>query len=112
MITIRDHRTVDLFDPWERLGEKRREFLKRSWAEVFRKHLLKNLPVEKLAGFFSRRLGRPTKDLRVLIGALILQQLHDLTDAAAVEAVAFNIGWHYALDICPGYSCGVRRLPL
>ena len=30
---------------------------------------------------------------------MILQQLHDLTDAAAVEAIAFNIAWHYALDI-------------
>lgn len=29
----------------------------------------------------------------------ILQQLHDLTDAVTVEAVAFNITWHYALDI-------------
>ena len=28
-----------------------------------------------------------------------MQQLHDLTDAQTVEAVAFNITWHYALDI-------------
>jgi hypothetical protein len=30
---------------------------------------------------------------------LVLQQAHDLTDAATVEAIAFNLAWHYALDI-------------
>ena len=99
MITIRDHQTGDLFDPWDHLGVKRRRLLERSWAGVFREHLLKHLPVRELVARFSRQLGRPTKDLSTVIGALILQQLHDLTDAATVEAVAFNITWHYALDI-------------
>jgi Transposase DDE domain/Transposase domain (DUF772) len=99
MITIRDHQTGDLFDPWDHLGEKRRLLLERSWAGVFREHLLTHLPVGELATRFSRLHGRPTKDFHTVIGALILQQLHDLTDAATVEAVAFNITWHYALDV-------------
>jgi DDE family transposase/transposase-like protein DUF772 len=99
MITIRDHQTRDLFDPWEHLGEKRRRLLERSWAGAFREHLLEHLPVRELIARFSRQLGRPTKDFHTVIGALILQQLHDLTDSATVEAVAFNITWHYALDI-------------
>ena len=33
-------------------------------------------------------------------GALqLLQQLHDLSDAETVEALAFNMAWHYALDV-------------
>jgi hypothetical protein len=113
MITIRDHLAGDLFDPWDHLGEKRRRLLERSWAGVFREHLFQHLPVGKLASLFSSGLGRPTKDLHTLVGALILQQLHDLTDAATVEAVAFNIGWHYALDIraeSDAYLCE-RTLP-
>ncbi|MCZ6589145.1 MAG: transposase, partial [Alphaproteobacteria bacterium] len=43
-------------------------------------------------------MGRPSKDLHVVIGVLLLQQLHDLSDAATVEALAFNLAWHYALD--------------
>lgn len=31
--------------------------------------------------------------------ALILQQVHDLTDQQMTESVALNIAWHYALDI-------------
>jgi hypothetical protein len=99
MLTLRDHRTGDLFDPWEHLGAKRRGLLDRSWAAVFRDHLLKHLPVAELASRFSRQLGRTTKNLYTVIGALILQQLHDTTDAATVEAVAFNLAWHYAFDI-------------
>jgi len=99
MITLRDHRSGDLFDPWEFLGTKRRELLDRSWAGVFREHLLAHLPVGELMPHFRESFGRPSKDLYAILGALVLQQLHDLTDKEAVEAIAFNMAWHYALDI-------------
>lgn len=99
MRTLRDHRSGDLFDPWEYLGPQRRKLLERSWAGVFRDYLLEYLPVKELAVGFRADFGRPSKDLYVAIGALILQQLHDLTDRQTTEAVALNIAWHYALDI-------------
>ena len=50
-------------------------------------------------GQFSGRF-RPSEQRPVVaLGALILQQLHDLTDQQTTEAVALNIAWHYALDI-------------
>lgn len=30
---------------------------------------------------------------------MLLQQLHDLTDGQTVEALAFNMAWHYGLDV-------------
>lgn len=99
MLTLRDHQSGDLFDPWEYLGPKRRRLLDQSWAGVFRDYLLKRLPVGELAREFRDDFGRPTKDLYVALGALILQQLHDFTDQQTTEAVALNIAWHYALDI-------------
>ena len=99
MFTVRDRWTGDLFDRWSELGEKRRRMLDRSWAGVFRHHLLSHLPVDELCRHFDRHQGRPSKDLHVVIGVMILQQLHDLTDARAVEGVAFNMMWHYALDV-------------
>ena len=80
MLTLRDHQTGDLFDPWAFLGEKRRKLLEQSWAGVFRKHLLKHLNIQELASHFAPVFGRPSKDLYVAVGTLILQQLHDLTD--------------------------------
>lgn len=99
MRKTRDLHQADLFDPWAFLGEKRRRLLDGSWAGVFRKHLLEHLPINRFAEHFSSGMGRPTKDLHIACGALILQQLHDLTDAATVVALAFHIAWHYALDI-------------
>lgn len=98
MLTIRDHATGFLFDPWDHLGPKRRQLLERSWAGVFRDYLLQHLPADELAPHFCDGFGRPSKDLHMVLGALILQQLHDLTDKQTVEAVAFNITWHYALE--------------
>jgi len=99
MLTVRDHATVDLFGIVDHFSEAKRQALKRSWAGVFRDHLLKQLPTLELAASFSRTQGRPSKDLYAAMGALILQQRHDLSDAATVEAYAFNQMWHYALNV-------------
>ena len=82
MLTLRDRRTGEMFDRWSDLGEKRRRLLERSWAGVFRDHLLVDLPVDHLCRHFDARMGRPSKDSHVVIGVLLLQQLHDLSDAA------------------------------
>jgi len=99
MIHIKDHRQKDLFDPWAFLGPKRRELLDQSWAGLFQKKLLCELPVGKVIPFFTHGFGRPTKELYTALGALVLQQAHDLTDEETVNQVAFNTQWHYALNI-------------
>ena len=87
------------------MSPQRRALLERSWAGVFRKHLLEALPVQDLAKSLDVGFGRPSKDLHVALGCLILQQMFDLTDKAAVEALAFNLAWHYALDIRSERDC-------
>ena len=99
MITVNDHQTEWLFDPWKHLGPKRRKLLEKSWSGVFRKYLLEKLPVNKVARHFDEVMGRPSKELYTAIGALILQQFHDLSDPEVSMALAFNEQWHYALDI-------------
>lgn len=94
-----DHYTADLYDPWAFLDARRRQVLEKGWAGLFKTKVLLKLPVAKIGRHFSSGMGAPTKDLFVAIGTLILQQIHDLPDAQAVEAVAFNIAWQYALDI-------------
>jgi hypothetical protein len=99
MIHIKDHKQKDLFEPWAFLGPKRRKLLDQSWAGLFQKELLGELPVGKLIPFFTHGFGRPTKELYTALGALLLQQAHDLTDEETVSQVAFNTQWHYALNI-------------
>ena len=99
MIHTRDHNTAYLFDPWHFLGEKRRNLLDTSWAALFREHILCELPVNKIAPYFSETYGRPTKELYTALGVLVLQEVLDLTDEDTVSQLAFNLQWHYALDI-------------
>ena len=99
MITARDHSTGLLFDRWSHIGPKRRKLLDTSWPGVFRNFLLHKLPVERIAARFTEYTGRPSKELYAMLGALILQQTQDLSDEEVQRAVAFDLGWHYALDI-------------
>jgi len=99
MITVNDHQTGWLFDPFRHFGPKRRKLLEKSWSGVFRHYLLENLPVTKVATYFDEVMGRPSKELYTAIGALILQQFHDLSDHEVTMMLAFNEQWHYALDI-------------
>ncbi|MFZ5447465.1 MAG: transposase, partial [Thermodesulfobacteriota bacterium] len=99
MIRTRDSRQAPLIDPWGHLGPKRRRLLENSWAGLFRQEILSELPVEQLAPSFRADFGRPAKELHTVLGVLLLQQMHDLTDAETVNQLAFNQQWHFALDI-------------
>ena len=99
MIRIKDHKQGHLFDPWSFLSPKRRKLLDQSWAGLFKEQILCELPVSKLAPFFNDSFGRPTKELHTVLAVLVLQQALDLDDEQAIDQLAFNIQWHYALNI-------------
>jgi hypothetical protein len=99
MIYIKDHKTPDMFDPFPFLGPKRKQRIEESWAKVFREHILTTLPVEKIFSKYDPVFGAPTKELYAMIGLMVIQQMQDLTDEEAVDQFAYNLQWHYALNI-------------
>ena len=99
MFYTKDHKTLNMFDPLDRFGPKRRKLLERSWAKVFRDDILPELPVELFGNRYHEFMGRPSKELHAMFGLMILQQMHDLTDEQAANEFAFDQMWHYALDI-------------
>ena len=99
MIRYNDHKQQQLFDPWDHLSPKRRQMLDQSWPGLFQKFILPELPVSEFSPFFTTGFGRPTKDLYTVLGVLVLKETHDLTDYEAIDQLAFNIQWHYALNI-------------
>lgn len=99
MIHVKDHKQYDMFNPFEHLGPKRLALLESSWAHLFREEILHNLPVEKLFPLYSKHFGRRTKELYAMLGIVLLQQQQDLTDEEAIRQFAFNIEWHYALNV-------------
>ena len=109
MIHVKDHKQYDMFNPFENLGPKRLALLESSWAHLFREEILHMLPAEKLFPLYDDLKGRPTKELYAMLGIVLLQQMEDLTDEEAVQQFAFNIMWHYALNVTDpsDFSCYV-----
>lgn len=120
MFYAKNHKTYDMFDCFEHLGPKRRGLLDSTWAKLFRDEILPNLPVHLLEKHYSPSAGRPTNELSAMMGVMILQQLHDLSDTQAVEHFCFNIQWHFALNVtnpadaasyvCPRSIWEMRRI--
>ncbi len=99
MINIKDHKTPDMFDLFPFLGPKRKQRIEASWAKVFREHILPTLPVEKVFSKYDPVMGAPTKELYAMLGLMVIQQMHDMTDEEAVDQFAYSLQWHYALNI-------------
>jgi len=99
MIHTKDHKTLNMFEPFAHLGPKRLKLMEQSWAKLFRDEILPDLPVHKVAKHYDPLKGRPTKELYAMLGSMILQEMQDLTDLETVQQFAFNIQWHYALNI-------------
>ena len=99
MRKVKNPNQLDIFDPWAFLTPKRRQLLNTGWPGLFREHILPSIPVQDVAQYFNENFGRPTKELYAMIGALILQQAFDFTDEETVQQYAFNIQWHYSLNL-------------
>ena len=99
VIHVKDHKQYDMFNPFAHLGPKRLALLESSWAHLFREEILHKLPAEKLFPLYSEHFGRRTKELYAMLGIVLLQQQHDLTDDEAIQQFSFNIMWHYALNV-------------
>jgi len=100
MIHVKDHKQLDMFNPFAHLGPKRLALLESSWAHLFREEILHNLPAEKLFQFYDEFRGRKTKELYAMLGLVLIQQMEDCTDADAVDNFALNLKWQYARIIC------------
>ena len=94
MQKVQNLKQLHFFDPWDYLSPKRRQMLDAGWPGLFREYILPTLPVYQVASFFDPAIGRPTKELYAMIGALLLQQAFNLTDEETVQQYAFNIQWH------------------
>jgi len=83
--------------------EKIARLEKKHWAGRFRSKalpvLLANEPTFR--PLFCEDNGRPNKPVAATLGLLILKEMFDLTDEAALDNFEFNNAWQYALDLDP-----------
>lgn len=74
--------------------------LKESWAEPFRVHVMGELlrVEERFAGLYAQE-GRPNWSVARMLGISLLQQLQDLDDQAALDALSFDVRWQHGLGL-------------
>jgi len=90
-----------LFESRFLLSEQKQRKLEASWAHDFRTRILPLIDEEAFRDAFCEDNGRPNKSIRLLIGLLLLKEVEDLTDDQVLDALRFNLQWHYALGVEP-----------
>ena len=87
-----------VFDITDQLRAPMKKNLLKTWAVAFREDVLPNLSVERFECLYSNNNAtRPSTPIRLVVGALIIQQYLGLTDDEMVEAMQFDMRVIYAL---------------
>lgn len=91
----------DLFAVNNLMSPEKLRACEKSWAGPFRSRalpiLLRSEP--EFAKMFDAVTGRPNRPVALVLGALILKEMSDLTDEEALAALDFDLRWHYAFDL-------------
>jgi hypothetical protein len=99
---MRDPRQKALFDPAELMfSPVALKHLRGDWPHVFRTAILHLMPAGELGEHFHPFLGRPTKELYGMAGAIFLKEYFNKTIEQAVESCLLHADWQYALNMDP-----------
>lgn len=81
------------------LSPVKQQRLDRTWAPLFRDRCLPLIPEEDFASYYCADNGRPNVPIRIIVGLLILKQIFNYTDQAALDAADFDARWQTALGL-------------
>lgn len=88
---------LTLFDSTANLTEREKRLLDRSWAKYFSENIFPEIDEAPFSVLYSDRPSRHNTPVNVIIGALILKEIFDLTDEEIVNTLPFDIRYQYAL---------------
>lgn len=79
------------------LTAREKKALEHSWAKVFADDIFPSIDEKPFAVLYSNKASRPNTPVNVIIGALILKELFDLSDDDVVEDILLDPRFQYAL---------------
>ena len=88
---------LSLFDTSFGLTPREQKALERSWAKVFADDIFPAIDEERFSVLYSDKVSRPNTPVNVIIGALIIKELYDLSDDEAVDNLMLDPRYQYAL---------------
>lgn len=88
---------ISLYNSLAWLTERQRKFLEKSWAEPFAAEIFPQIEESRFAVFYSDKSARPNNPVNMVVGALLLERLLDLTDEELLECILFDVRFQVAL---------------
>ena len=105
------NRQMPLLSAASQLAESARRRLIKSWADGFRRRIYPQLldAESEFADLYDEGNGRPNWSVARRLGVCFLQDMMDLDDQSALDALAFDARWHHALDLTADEAYLSRR---
>ncbi len=76
-----------------------KKILKNSWAHPFQEVIFPAINEDRFAVLYSKKPSRPNSPVNVIIGALILKEIFQLSDAELLGSIYFDDRFQYALRL-------------
>ena len=92
-----DCQQISLLDSLSGLTTREQKALENSWAKVFAEEIFPKIDEERFSVLYSNKASRPNTPVNVIIGALIIKELFDLSDDEMVENLMLDPRYQYAL---------------
>ena len=93
-----NNQQIALDDITNSLTKRERNILEKSWAKNFAERIFPIIDEKKYSILYSEKASRPNTPVNIIIGALVLKELFELTDDEMVETLMFDIRYRYALN--------------
>ena len=88
---------ISLFDSTSNLTQREVKMLEKSWAKFFSENIFPAIDEEPFRVLYSDQPSRRNTPINVIIGALIIKEMFQLTDEEMVETLPFDVRYKYAL---------------
>jgi len=93
-------RQESLFGAKSTMGVSARKRLENSWAEAFRAEVMPELmAAESSFAELYGSTGRPNFSVARMLGMMFLQEMRDIADQEALDALSFDVRWQHALGM-------------
>lgn len=95
--SVNSSQQISIFDATANLTQREIKMLEKSWAKYFAENIFPAIDEEPFKVLCSDRPSRHNTPVNVIIGALIIKEIFQLTDEEIVETLPFDIRYQYAL---------------
>ena len=90
---------ISIFDRFKNLPQYQKDMLLNSWAHKFQEIIFPAINENRFSVLYSDKASRPNSPVNVIIGALILKEIFQLSDAQLLESIFFDERFQYALRL-------------